>query len=488
MNAAKDIKGEAILKRSRRTRVVATLGPASASEAMIERLFKTGVDVFRINMSHGDHADKEPLFHAIRSVEKKLGRPTTILVDLQGPKLRIGKIAGGAVMLKAGAPFQLDLEPAPGDTSRAPLPHPEIFAAMDIGTELLLDDGKLKLVVTSFDADSAMTRVVVGGKLSDRKGVNVPNAVLPLAALTEKDRRDLSFGLKMEADWIALSFVQRPEDVAEAKKLVAGKAAVMAKIEKPSAVQAIENIVDLADGVMVARGDLGVEEPLENVPAIQQRIIEVARQAGKPVVVATQMLESMISAPVPTRAEVSDVATAVRAGADGIMLSAESAVGEYPLEAVSVMNRVAQKTEAELHVLSITTAPTPTATAEDAITAGARQVAETLSAKSIVTYTTSGATALRMARERPTVPILVLTPDQRTARRLGMVWGVHVVKTRDVDSFEEMIAKAKRMVMRQQMAAQGDRIVITAGVPFGVPGATNVLHVSWVQGNELDGF
>ncbi|MCJ9427994.1 pyruvate kinase [Kordiimonas marina] len=476
------------IRRQRKTRIVATLGPASSSFEVLKELFCAGVDVFRLNMSHGEHKDKEALVHTIRAVEREVGRPIAILADLQGPKLRIGKFKEGRAALKEGQHFTLDLTGEEGDENRVSLPHKEIFEALEVGTHVLLDDGKVRLEVETVAGDHAKCRVLVAGVLSDRKGVNVPNAVLPLAALTEKDRKDLAFALKCGVDWIALSFVQRPADVAEARRLVGTKAAIMAKIEKPAAVTSLDEIIELADGVMVARGDLGVEEPLENVPGIQKRIIRSARQAGKPVVVATQMLESMIKSPVPTRAEVSDVATAVMDGADAVMLSAESAVGDYPIEAVQVMDRVARRVEQEpsYHSNRADERTSHKATAEDAITAAAKQVARTVGAKAIVTFTNSGATSLRAARERPDAPILVLTPKITVARRLCVVWGLHTVKTRDVTTFEEMVGKSKRMALRSQLALGGDRIVVTAGVPFGTPGATNVLHIAWVRGDELE--
>lgn len=484
---SKSQKIQPTASRERKTRIVATLGPASSSYEQIRDLFYAGVDVFRLNMSHGDHADKKILFDNIRGVEKEVGRPVAILADLQGPKLRIGTFTNDRIVLDEGQTFTLDLTKTPGDSNRVCLPHKEIFAAIEPGTNILLDDGKIRLSVVEKTASSATCTVIVGGPLSNRKGVNVPNAVLPLAALTDKDRKDLAYALKMGADWIALSFVQRAADVAEAKRLIGGKAAVMAKIEKPAAVEALDEILELADGVMVARGDLGVEEPVEKVPGIQKQIIMKARKEGKPVVVATQMLESMIKAPVPTRAEVSDVATAVMDGADAVMLSAESAVGDYPIEAVAVMNRVAKRIEGEPTYFTNRHDRTtdPTTNTADAITAAARQVANTVSAKAIVTFTTSGSTAIRAARERPSAPILTLTPYIEIARKLSIVWGLHTVKTRDVDTFEEMIGKSKRMAVRQGLAAAGDRIVVTAGFPFGTPGATNVLHIAWISGNEL---
>ncbi len=475
------------VSRDRKTRIVATLGPASSGLEEIRGLFEAGVDVFRLNMSHGDHADKVQLFENIRAVEKEAGRPIAILADLQGPKLRVGTFKEGKVELKQGQDFTLDLSSEPGTAERAGLPHKEIFAAIAEGTQILLDDGKIRLNVEEFTPTTARCTVMVGGMLSDRKGVNVPNAVLPLAALTPKDRKDLTFALSRGADWVALSFVQRAADVAEARKLVAGKAAVMAKIEKPAAVESLDEILELADGVMVARGDLGVEEPVEKVPGIQKQIIAKAREAGKPVVVATQMLESMINSPAPTRAEVSDVATAVMDGADAVMLSAESAVGDYPTEAVGVMNRVAIRIEGEPTYLANRKDDNISLddTTAEAITAAARQVAGSIGAKAIVTFTTSGSTALRAARERPSAPILTLTPQMSIARRLSIVWGLHTVKTKDIDTFEDMIGKSKRMAMRQGLAGAGDRIVVTAGVPFGTPGATNVLHIAWISGNEL---
>ena len=470
-------------RRERKTRIVATLGPASSSMERIKELFEAGVDVFRLNMSHGDHKDKEALVHIIRQVERDVGRPIAILADLQGPKLRIGVFKDGEITLTEGDIFTLDLSETPGTKKRVGMPHKEIFDALDVGSNVLLDDGKVRLEVQTVSKTKADCRVIVGGVLSNRKGVNIPNAVLPMAALTEKDRKDLTFALKHGADWIALSFVQRAADVAEAKKLVNGKAAIMSKIEKPAAVDALDEIIELSDGVMVARGDLGVEEPVEKVPGIQKKIIRKARTAGKPVVVATQMLESMIKSPVPTRAEVSDVATAVADGADAVMLSAESAVGDFPCEAVAVMDRVAKRVESEPDYFSVIAAEhlNPNARAEDAITAAARHVSTSVHAKAIVTFTTSGATAIRAARERPEAPILTLTPKLSIARKLAIVWGLHTVKTKDVGSFEEMIGKSKRMAVRQGLATAGDRIVVTAGVPFGTPGATNVLHIAWVS-------
>jgi pyruvate kinase len=481
---------KAISPRSRKVRVLATLGPASSTPEMIETLFEAGADAFRVNMSHGDQQSKVAVIKAIRGLEKSLGRPSTILADLQGPKLRVGKFDGGRTMLVTGAAFTLDRDKTPGDATRVELPHREIFAAIEPGARLLLDDGKLVLRVMEHDADRIVTQVEVGGALSDNKGLNVPDVILPMAALTEKDRSDLAFAVDQGVDWIALSFVQRPEDLAEARLLIGGKAALLAKIEKPAAIERLEEIVEACDGVMVARGDLGVELPPQSVPPLQKRIVETARRLGRPVIVATQMLESMIKSPSPTRAEVSDVATAVYDGADAIMLSAESAAGDWPVESVAMMNAIGEAVERDpMHGDRIHfTVTRPDPTTADALAEAAKNIAATVSAKAIICFTTSGSTARRIARERPSVPLLVLTPKVETARRLGILWGTHAVHTRDVDSFEDMVAKAKRMALRHRIVEAGDRVVIMAGVPFKTPGSTNVLHVVRIVGDELKGY
>ncbi|AXJ95556.1 MULTISPECIES: pyruvate kinase [unclassified Sphingomonas] len=477
----------AIAPRSRKVRVLATLGPASNSPEMIATLFQAGADAFRINMSHGDQASKVPVIQAIRDLEREFRRPTTILADLQGPKLRVGKFDGGKVVLEHGSRFVLDRDPAPGDATRVELPHREIFEAIEPGARLLLDDGKLVLRVAEHDADRIVTTVEVGGPLSNNKGLNVPDVVLPMAALTEKDRSDLAFAVEQGVDWIALSFVQRPEDLWEARKLIGGKAALLAKIEKPQAIDRLEEIVEACDGVMVARGDLGVELPPQTVPPLQKRIVETARRLGRPVVVATQMLESMIQSPSPTRAEVSDVATAIYDGADAIMLSAESAAGAWPVESVAMMNAIGISVESDpghgdrIHF----TVTRPDPTTADALAEAAKSIAHTTSATAIICFTTSGSTARRIARERPPVPILTLTPNKETARRLGLLWGTHAVHTRDVESFEDMVGKSKRMALRTGIAKAGDRVIVMAGVPFRTPGSTNVIHVVRIIGDEL---
>ncbi|PZQ62927.1 MAG: pyruvate kinase [Sphingomonas taxi] len=479
-----------IAPRSRKVRVLATLGPASDTVDMIATLFQAGADAFRINMSHGDQQAKAGIITAIRSLEERFRRPTTILADLQGPKLRVGKFDGGRVTLEHGSTFVFDHDPTPGDATRVRLPHREIFAAIERGARLLLDDGKLVLRVTDHDADRIVTRVEVGGPLSDNKGLNVPDVVIPMAALTEKDRSDLAFAIDQGVDWIALSFVQRPEDLWEARKLIGGKAALLAKIEKPAAIERLEEIVEACDGVMVARGDLGVELPPQSVPPLQKRIVETARRMGRPVVVATQMLESMIQSPSPTRAEVSDVATAIYDGADAIMLSAESAAGAWPVESVAMMNAIGDAVERDpMHGDRIHfTVTRPDPTTADALAEAAKNITDTVSAAAIICFTMSGSTARRIARERPSVPILVLTPSTETARRLGLLWGTHNVITRDVESFEEMVAKAKRIALRQGVAKAGDRVIVMAGVPFRTPGSTNVLHVVQIIGDELKNY
>ena len=475
--------------RARNVRILATLGPASNDADTIRELYLAGADAFRLNMSHGGHDEHAQSLAHIRALEKEFGRPTTILADLQGPKLRIGGFVDNLVTVKTGQEFVLDRDEALGTSRRVNLPHTEIYDALEPGTRLLLDDGKLVLRVRSVDPERIETIVEVGGALSNRKGVNVPDVVLPMAALTDKDRRDLSFATQQGVDWIALSFVQRPEDIAEARRLMGGEGALMAKIEKPAALQRLEEILELADGVMVARGDLGVELPPQDVPPLQKQIVACARRLGKPVVVATQMLESMIRAPTPTRAEVSDVATAVYDGADAIMLSAETAAGDWPREAVAMMDSIARSVERDPGYLDRLhfTQTKPDSTTADALAEAANGITRTVSADTIVCFTSSGSTVRRVSRERPQIPILALTPRIGTARRMGLLWGVHAVRTKDIGSFEEMIGKARRMALRTRMATAGDKIIVLAGVPFGTPGSTNVIHVAHLRGDELAG-
>jgi pyruvate kinase len=475
------------MRRQRRTKVVATLGPASAGRTMIGRLFEAGADVFRINMSHTSHDKMREFVAVIRSIEAESNRPIGILVDLQGPKLRLGGFKNDWAQIDIGQPFVLDAESTPGDSQRVYLPHPEIFAAIKPGDAVLIDDGKLRLVVIEAMPQRIVTRVQVGGKVSNRKGVSLPDTIIPVAALAPKDIADLEAALDTGIDWVALSFIQRPEDIAEAKKITRGRAAVMAKIEKPQAVTRLNEILDLADGLMVARGDLGVEMPLEKVPGVQKEMTRACRRAGKPVIVATQMLESMVASPVPTRAEVSDVATAIFDGADAIMLSAESAAGQYPVEAVSTMNRIAEEVENEaiylpsIHVLHTE----PEATGADAIAAAARQVAETLDLAAVVCWTSSGATGMRVSRERPKPPIVAISPMVAAGRKLSLVWGIHCVVAEDARDQDDMVQRACQIAFKEGFAKAGQRVIIVAGVPLGTPGATNMMRVAFVGSQAI---
>ncbi|HZP99654.1 MAG TPA: pyruvate kinase [Reyranella sp.] len=470
------------MRRARFAKIVATLGPASSSAERLRALFEAGTDVFRLNFSHGTQDDHKQRVELLRALEAEYNHPIAILMDLQGPKLRLGAMAKGPIELKKGQKLRFDMDKAAGTPKRVPLPHPEIFRAAQPGGILLIDDGKVRLRIEAHSETTMDTVVEVAGPISDRKGVNLPNLVLPLSPMTEKDHKDLAYGLTLGVDWVALSFVQRAHDIAELKKLVAGRAAVMAKLEKPQAIEHLDEIIEQCDGLMVARGDLGVEMPPEAVPPLQKRILAACRAAGKPAIVATQMLDSMVHSPTPTRAEASDVATAVYDGADAVMLSAESASGDYPIEAVTIMDRIIQSVEADplYRTLMNASRREPEATTADAISAAARQCAHTLSAAAIVTYTNTGSTTLRAARERPDVRILCMTPNLNTARRMTLTWGVHPVHGEDARSFGDMVQRAVRTARKEELAKQGERLVITAGVPFGTPGATNILRIAYV--------
>jgi pyruvate kinase len=471
------------MRRHRQAKIVATLGPASNSAEMIRMLFEAGADVFRLNFSHGSHDDHAERFAIIRALEAETRRPIGILTDLQGPKLRVGDFIGGTAMLEEGATMRLDLDETPGDATRVCLPHPEVFSALTEGTNILIDDGKLRLRIIEAGRQSAVAEIVTGGPISNHKGFNVPDAVLPVSSLGPKDREDLQFALDHGADFIGLSFVQRAEDIQDARELIGDRAAIMAKLEKPAAIEHLQEIVTLSDAVMVARGDLGVELPPEDVPSLQKEIIRACRGEGKPVVVATQMLESMIDSPAPTRAEASDVATAIYDGADTVMLSAETAAGHYPVEAVSMMDRIIRRVERdpEFWATAESSHQAPGPNTPDAIIEAARQVANTISAAAIVTYTTSGSTARRAARVRPNVPILCLTERIRTARSLAVAWGVQSVIAEDVSDFADMVDKACAIAREFEFAELMQMLVVTAGVPFGTPGATNILRVSRIR-------
>jgi len=487
-NALKDRR---IDPRGRKVKILATVGPASRSPDMLRRLFKAGADAFRLNMSHGSHDDHRNAVLAIRALEKTFERPIAILADLQGPKLRVGTFKDGQAVIRHSGHFTLDRDPTPGDETRVCLPHPELFGILERGQRLLINDGKIRLVVKEADEDRIFCSAEVGGVISDRKGVNVPDAEVPIPALTDKDRKDLAFAVEQGADWIALSFVQRPDDMAEARKLIASHGdagtALCAKIEKPMAVNRLTEIIEMSDGIMVARGDLGVELEPHEVPPLQKKIVNASRRAGKPVIVATQMLESMIESPMPTRAEVSDVANAVYDGADAVMLSAESAAGDWPQESVAMMHSIAQQVERDddykRRVRFLET--TPDATTSDALAHSCMTIADTVPITAITVFTMSGSTARRVSRERPDTPILVLTPSLQTARRVALLWGAHAVSTKDIGSFEEMIAKGKRMALRHGFGEAGSKQIVLAGVPFGTPGSTNLLHVVTLSGDEL---
>ncbi len=471
-----------MIRRYRQTKIVATLGPASGEPEMMKALFEAGVDMFRLNFSHGSHEDHRKNVETARALEAEFGRPIALLADMQGPKLRIGKFKNDSIEIKKGMAFRFDLDEALGDETRVQLAHPEVIEAMDVGSEILLDDGKVRVRITAKDGNGLDSEIMAGSKLSNNKGFNIPDVVLPIAALTDKDRIDLEAAIGMGVDWIAQSFVQKPEDVIEAQKLIKGRAALMAKIEKPSAVEFIDEIIEVVDGIMLARGDLGVEIPPEDVPAVQKKVVRRVRHAGKPVIVATQMLESMIDNARPTRAEASDVATAVYDGADAVMLSAETAVGDYPIEAVSIMNRICESTEGDKNYRRIMGGDHPETETDpsDAITVAATHVASDIGAAVIVNYTTSGSTTLRTVRQRPDVPVLCLTQNLQTARRLVLSFGVRTLHVTDINSFAETVKCAVKLVKENGFAQTGDKIVLTAGVPFGVSGTTNVLRIAAV--------
>jgi pyruvate kinase len=468
------------MRRHRNVKIVATLGPASDSYDTIRALHEAGADVFRLNMSHGEHDEIANRHRTIRQVEEDLGSPIGILADLQGPKLRVGEFANGEEELVEGASFRLDLDDTAGSIERVQLPHKEIFSVLKPGAHLLVNDGKIRLKVDQCGSDFANCTVITGGVISNRKGVNVPDVVLPLAALSEKDRKDLEFVCDLGVDWLALSFVQRPEDLLEARELARGRAAILSKIEKPAAVDRFDDILNVSDGIMVARGDLGVELPVQNVPPIQKRLVRKCRAAAKPVIVATQMLESMIESPMPTRAEVSDVATAIYEGADAIMLSAESAAGSYPVEAVTTMDNVAVEVESDPNYTEVIEASRSAKrqSVADGIVAAAREIAETTDIKVICCYTQSGTTALLTARERPRVPIIAMTPLNGTARRLALSWGINCVQSQPKQRFKEAVVSAVRAALAEGYATASDQVVITAGVPFNIPGTTNILRVA----------
>lgn len=469
--------------RRRQTKIVATLGPASSTPEAIRKLFQTGVDVFRLNFSHGTHEDHKARLAIIRDLERDLDHPVGVIADLQGPKLRIGKFRGGQIEIAEGQKIRLDLDPAEGDVTRVNLPHPEIVAAMKPGDDILLDDGKVRMTVCDRGEGFLVAEVRAGSVLKDKKGFNIPGVILPIDPLPPKDRADLAAALEMDVDWIAQSFVQSADDVRQARDLIAGRAGLIAKIEKPSALEHLDEIIELADGIMLARGDLGVEIPPEDVPAVQKRVVRKVRFMCKPIIVATQMLESMTDNARPTRAEASDVATAVYDGTDAVMLSAETASGKYPVEAVEIMDKITRRTESDETYRRIIESDPPSGkhSVAYAITRAACEVAMSIRAACITNYTSTGSTTLRTARERPAMPILCLTENLPAARRLCLSYGVHPVHVGGATNFAEAVQKAVEQAQIRGLAKKGEEIVLTAGVPFGTPGSTNILRIARVE-------
>jgi pyruvate kinase len=476
------------VKRTRRTKIVATLGPVTNTPDRIRELIEAGVNVFRLNFSHGDADMHRTNAERIRAIAGELDANVGILQDLQGPKIRVGRFADGKVALTAGDPFALSCDDdTPGHASRVGVTYAGLCREVKAGDAILLDDGRLALRVLGVDGETIRTEVTVGGTLSNNKGINLPESDLSIPALTDKDVEDLKFGAKIGVDWVAMSFVRSRDDLLLARHYLArqgSSAKLMAKIEKPGAVERFAEILREVDGIMVARGDLGVEMPPERVPQIQKKLIRACREAGKPVVTATQMLESMIGNPTPTRAEASDVANAIYDGTDAVMLSGETAVGEYPIEAVKMMDRIARTVEAdEMYVADMREhAPTPEDTTADAVSLGVCNMAHTLRSQLIVTFTSSGATGIRVARNRPEAPILAITPSDRAYHQLSIVWGVLPHLTDDIADTDEMVSKANQVIMERGLLEPGARFVITAGVPFGTRGTTNMIRVERFRG------
>ncbi len=469
--------------RERNTKIIATVGPSSSSPSKIHSLFKAGADIFRLNFSHGLHSEHRKIVFHIRQYEKRIGRPIAILGDLQGPKIRIGKFSKPFFVLKDKEKFNLDLSQELGTEKRVCLPHPEIFKSLKVNSEILIDDGKIKLHVNRVNSEKIETEIINGGKISNNKGVNIPKTFINLSPLTKKDLKDLELCLDLSLDYVALSFVQKADDIIKLKKLIGNQTGIMSKFEKPLAIQKMNEILKLSDAAMVARGDLGVEMPPEDVPIIQKKLVETSRNYGKPIVVATQMLDSMIDSPSPTRAEASDVATAVYDSADCLMLSAETAAGKYPIDAVRIMDRIIRGVEADDSYREVLNNKKVSLeeTTSDAISSAASQVVKTVSAKAIFTYTRSGTTAKRASRERPSVPIIGLSPERLTARQLALIWGVHTIHALEPKSFSGMIENACQLAKKEGIVKKGDSVVITAGAPIGVSGSTNNLRIAKIN-------
>ncbi len=469
--------------RKRFAKILATVGPASTAAEMLKLLHEVGVDAFRLNFSHGTHADHARTIKAIRKIEETTGESIAIVADLQGPKIRVGAFETGQIQLKYGETVQITAHEGKGKPGHIVMPHKDLILALQPGDVLKFDDGKLMVTITEKQEDKLLGRVDIGGVLRDKKGVNIIGTVLPVSAMTDKDRKDLAFALENGVDYIALSFVQKVKDVMEASEHIAGRAGLIVKIEKPSAVEDIEHILDLADAAMVARGDLGVELPLEQVPVVQRKIISVARRLGKPVIVATHMLESMIDAATPTRAEASDVATAIYQGADAVMLSAETAVGRHPATAVAIMDRIIKAAEHDPTYPDTTTSShlRPETTVNDAISQSIHSIADVLGCKAVLGFTRTGSTVLRIARERPPCPILGLTTNKDVASRLALIWGVRPVVMDDPKGFADMLETTQAIAITQADCTSGDKIIIAAGIPFGRPGTTDTLKIATID-------
>ena len=467
-----------MIKNYRKTKILATIGPSSEKITKIEKLISSGVDAFRINCSHTTESQFESYIKNIRKVEKKLKKPIGILIDLQGPKLRIGEIENN-IPLKRGQKLLFINSKKSSKSNEVPLPEEKVFKSIKVNHPIFIDDGKIKLKVLKVYKNIIETKVLLEGVLKSKKGINLPETVLKNSALTSKDKKNVKKGIELGVDWIALSFIQSPEDIKDLRKICKKNVSIMAKIEKPTALNHINKITELADGLMIARGDLGVELPIQDVPSWQKRIIREARMQGKPVVVSTQMLESMITSKTPTRAEVSDVATAVFEGSDAVMLSAESAIGDNPELAVKMMDKIAHSVEKNPNYSSILSAQleeTPDST-PDAIATAARSLASELNSPIIVCYTESGSTGIKVSRVRPKQMILTVTPIIKTARKLTLVWGVKCIVQKDANNLEQMIRMTKAYSKKEKIIKIGEKMVITAGLPLKKLGTTNLIRV-----------
>lgn len=463
----------------RRAKIVCTIGPATESLENVQALVDAGMDVARLNRSHGDHKVHEEVYRNVRTAAEASGRAVAVLVDLQGPKIRLGRFKNGEEVLAEGDVFTITTDDVEGTKEICSTTYEGLPGDARVGDRLLIDDGRVAVRVTAVDGPNVVTRVEVGGTVSNNKGINLPGVAVSVPALSEKDEEDLRWALKIGADMIALSFVRNASDMEDVKKIMREEGRtvpVIAKVEKPQAVDNLAEIVDAFDGVMVARGDLGVELPLEQVPLVQKRAIELCRRNAKPVIVATQMLESMISAPTPTRAETSDVANAVLDGADAVMLSGETSVGDYPIETVRTMARIVENTEEHGGERIAPLGSTPH-TRGGAITRAAAEVGDVLGVKYLVTFTQTGDSAKRMSRLRSHIPLLAFTPEAKVRRELALSWGIQTYEVPMVEHSDEMARQVDQTLQANKLADAGDVVVIVSGAPPGTPGSTNSLRV-----------